>query len=245
MTLDEAVTLARRFHEGAVDKAGEPYIGHPLRVMARVSTDEERLAAVLHDLLEDTDLSATDLLAAGCPPRVLRALDALTRRPDETYDEFIERVVVDPLAVAVKRADIADNLDPDRLARLAPDRAAALRAKYHRAWERLATADAGTDVAGAPDPPPSGPYARFDCATCAHPAGRVELRAATLVVTSRRGTASVAVEGGDVVAAVTAADAGALYRLDPRFAPFWCPACERCSCDRHSTEHEGPHRPTG
>ena len=241
MTLDEAISLARRFHEGAVDKGGRPYIEHPLRVMARVSTEEEKLAAVLHDLLEDTDLSTTDLAAAGCPARVLQALDALTRRRQETYDEFIERVVLDPLARAVKRADIADHLDPDRLARLDPDQAAALRAQYSRARARLDTATStdGPPVSpyavGEPDPSPPGPHARFDCATYDHPAGRVELRAGTLVVTSPLGRASFRMgpRAGGAGAAVAAGDASTLYRLDPEFAPFWCPRCESSYCDRH------------
>ena len=249
MRLEEAIALARRFHDGAVDKGGRPYIEHPLRVMARVSTDQEKLAAVLHDLLEDTELSATDLVAAGCPARVVQAVDALTRRPDETYDDFIEGVLTDPVARSVKLADIADNLDPDRLAQLDPDQASALRAKYQRALARLQAAPAADDpspspfAVGEPDPDPDAPYARFDCATCAHPAGRVELgggasEAATLVVTSPLGRGSFRLEGTprqEAGAAVSSADLSALYRLDPEFAPFWCPRCELSYCDRHWT----------
>ncbi len=249
MTLDEAVALARRFHQGMVDKAGEPYIGHPMRVMARVSGEQEKLAAVLHDLLEDTDLSTTDLLAAGCPPRVVDAVEALTRRRDETYEDFVDRVATDPLARVVKLADIADNLDPERLARLDPDVAAGLRAKYHRAQGRLQTAvvtegpPSSLSAAGEPGAVPKPPYAGFDCATCGHPAGRAEIDQGpsaeeTLVVTSPLGRAAFRLEGATaqvVAAAVTSGEAGTLCHVNPDFAPFWCPRCGSSYCDRHWT----------
>ena len=249
MTLEEAVALARRFHQGMVDKAGEPYIGHPMRVMARVSGHQEKIAAVLHDLLEDTDLSSTDLLAAGCPPRVVEAVEALTRRRDETYEDFVDRVATDPLARVVKLADIADNLDPERLARLDPDVAAGLRAKYHRAQGRLHAAvvaegpppspSAGGEPGGAPNPL----YACFDCATCGHPAGRAEIEQGpsaeeSLVVTSPLGRAVFRLEGPTAqvaVAAVTSGDARKLVHVTPDVAPFWCPQCQSSYCDRHWT----------
>ncbi len=139
MTLDEAIALARKYHEGQVDKGGRPYVEHPLRVMDRVSTDEGKLTAVMHDLLEDTPLSTVDLVAAGCPARVLEALDALTKRPGELYPDFVARAASNPIAHAVKLADIDDNLDPERLGRLDPEVAAGLRERYgraRRAWLR-------------------------------------------------------------------------------------------------------------
>lgn len=236
LTLDEAIALARRFHAGAVDKAGRPYIEHPLRVMGRVSTDQEKLAAVLHDLLEDTDLSPTDLLAAGCPPRVVTALDALTRRDGEPYEAFVARAAADPVARAVKLADIADNLDPDRLAVLAPDEAAWLTAKYARARE-VAAATVATE-------PPAelalgeegsvSTWATFDCAACGHPAGRVELQPENVLITSLLGRFLCRVEPPQraaVGAAIAAADGARLHRFE--FAPFWCPECGGSYCHRH------------
>lgn len=128
-TLSDAVDLATAAHEGQVDKSGRPYIGHPLRVMASVSESGEhaQMAAVLHDVIEDTSVTAADLTARGCPPVVVDAVVALSHLPDEPQDVYLRRVAADPLALLVKRADIADNLSPARMARL--DEATRLRLK--------------------------------------------------------------------------------------------------------------------
>ena len=246
MTVEEAIELARRFHEGAVDKAGRPYIEHPLRVMDRVSTEDEKLAAVLHDLLEDTDLTAIDLLAAGCPPRVVAALEALTRDEGEPYEAFVARAASNPLARTVKLADIADNSDPARLAYLAPDEAARLETKYARAREVVAATapPVANEPAGLPDLDfgfTSGPpttFARFDCAICGHPAGRVELQPDHVLITSPLGRVLSRVERSrpEVEAAVAAADGTALHRFE--YAPFWCPECPAPYCHRHWVTEE-------
>jgi (p)ppGpp synthase/HD superfamily hydrolase len=137
MGLDEALQLAERFHAGQEDKAGLPYIGHVKRVVAAVDSPEEKLAAALHDLLEDTEVTADYLRSAGCPERVVTAVEALTRREGETYEDFVARAARDPIAVVVKRADVADNADESRLAHLPPDEADRLRQKYRRAVEIL------------------------------------------------------------------------------------------------------------
>ncbi|MEU4741471.1 HD domain-containing protein [Actinosynnema sp. NPDC023658] len=134
-TVDDAVRLARAAHEGQVDKSGQPYIGHPLRVMARVSGEHARMAAVLHDVLEDTSVTEGDLLAAGCPPEVVSTVLALSHREGESQEDYLARVLTDPVAVEVKRADISDNTSPARLARLDPATRDRLRAKYARALD--------------------------------------------------------------------------------------------------------------
>jgi (p)ppGpp synthase/HD superfamily hydrolase len=136
-TLDEAIQLARRAHEGQLDKSGRPYIGHPLRVMGRVSGERERMTAVLHDVVEDTGVTAADLLAAGCPHDVVDAVMAISKRPGEEKASYLARVAANPIALAVKRADIADNMSPDRLARLDDDTQHRLRAKYAEALRVL------------------------------------------------------------------------------------------------------------
>lgn len=113
--LEDAVALAARAHAGQLDKAGEPYLLHPLRVMLAVATPEERMAAVLHDVVEDTSVTLEELRVSGYPEVVVRALEALTRRPGETRLESARRAAADPVALAVKLADNADNLDPTRL----------------------------------------------------------------------------------------------------------------------------------
>ncbi|GGS30735.1 HD domain-containing protein [Actinokineospora fastidiosa] len=104
----DAVRIAREAHDGQVDKSGRPYIGHPLRVMAAVDGQHERMAAVLHDVIEDTPVTADDLRAAGCPDEVVTAVVALSKVDGEDQDAYLARVAANPLAVTVKRADIAD-----------------------------------------------------------------------------------------------------------------------------------------
>lgn len=146
-TLDEAIAPARGAHAGQTGKAGRPYIEHPLRVMRRLHREHEQMAAVLHDVLEDTPTTTEDLRAAGCPEPVITAVLALTKHPGEPLDQAMARAAADPIARAVKRADIADNSDSDRLALLDPATAQRLRRKYAdsiRLLEHPTTPAAGT-----------------------------------------------------------------------------------------------------
>jgi (p)ppGpp synthase/HD superfamily hydrolase len=136
-TLDEAIQVARRAHEGQLDKSGRPYIGHPLRVMGSLRGEHERMAAVLHDVVEDTSVTLADLKAAGCPDEVLAAVAAVSRQPGEDQAAYLARVAANPIARAVKRADIADNMSPERLARLDAETQERLRAKYESALRQL------------------------------------------------------------------------------------------------------------
>ena len=115
MTLERAIALAALAHEGQLDKAGQPYILHPLRVMLRVTTGDERLAAVLHDVVEDCGISLEELGHRGVPARVVEAVDALTRRSDETYEAYVRRAASNSIANSVKLADLEDNSDLSRL----------------------------------------------------------------------------------------------------------------------------------
>ena len=134
--IEDAILLAARAHRGQVDKAGEPYILHPLRVMLRLKDEADRIAAVLHDVIEDTGITEESLRDQGYSEEVLGALDALTRRQGESYADFIERVAGNPLARRVKLADLADNLDASRLLEITPKDRERL-ARYQAAWERL------------------------------------------------------------------------------------------------------------
>lgn len=114
-TLERAIAIAAEAHAGQKDKAGAPYVLHPIRVMLRVTTPEERMAAVLHDVVEDTPWTLEDLAREGFPADVVSAVDALTRRDRETYEEFVVRAGAHAIARRVKLADIEDNLDPTRI----------------------------------------------------------------------------------------------------------------------------------
>lgn len=133
--LAEAISLAAMAHGGQTDKAGEPYILHPLRVMLACATLETRIAAVLHDAVEDTDLALSDLARFG--DQVVGAVDALTHREGEAYFDYIARAKENPIACEVKRADLWDNyLNPERQATLRPE----LRDRYAKAWAMLTEA---------------------------------------------------------------------------------------------------------
>jgi (p)ppGpp synthase/HD superfamily hydrolase len=139
ITLDEASDLAKAAHAGQVDKAGEPYFLHVFAVRDALAGHgvDAQIAGVLHDVIEDTDITAEDLRAAGVPDHVVRAVDSVTRRPDETYMELIARAAADPLGRLVKLADNRHNSDEARLALLPADRAARLRERYRKAREVL------------------------------------------------------------------------------------------------------------
>ncbi len=137
--LEKAIQIAAKAHEGQKDKAGQPYILHPLRVMLRTDTEVERICAVLHDVIEDTPVTLEMLKDEGLPPEVLTVLEALTKRHGESYDDFISRILENETACRVKLADIADNMDLSRLQtpseedlqRVEKYRKAAARIQYH------------------------------------------------------------------------------------------------------------------
>lgn len=116
-TLERAIEIAARAHAGQVDKAGQPYVLHPLRIMMAVNGLHERMAAVLHDVVEDTDVTLDDLRAEGFPPEVLEAVRVLTKGEGEGRVEAAKRAAAHPVARAVKLADVADNMDLGRIAK--------------------------------------------------------------------------------------------------------------------------------
>lgn len=138
--LEAAITLAVKAHAGQTDKAGRPYILHPLRVMTSMTTDEERATAVLHDVLEDTSVTAADLLDAGMPGEVVDAVVAVTKVKPCVYDDYLEQVKSNPIARAVKLADLADNMDMSRLPKVTETDRQRQR-KYQRAWWFLMAAN--------------------------------------------------------------------------------------------------------
>lgn len=115
-TLERAIAIAAQAHAGQLDKAGQPYILHSLRVMLRMTDDHARMAAVLHDVVEDTAVTLAALEREGFPRAVLAAVQALTKLPGETRLEAAARSKADPLALAVKLTDNAENMDLSRIA---------------------------------------------------------------------------------------------------------------------------------
>lgn len=130
-----ALAVATEAHDGQVDKAGHPYIDHPVAVAESVRHhgDVHYAVALLHDVVEDSDHTAATLLDAGVPADVVDAVEALTHQPGEPRDDYYARVRANPVALVVKRADVAHNADEQRLAALPADTAQRLRRKYEKA----------------------------------------------------------------------------------------------------------------
>lgn len=136
-TLERAIQIATEAHKGQLDKAGRDYIGHPLRVMAMGKTEDEKIVGVLHDVIEDTDWTFEMLEAEGFSREVIEALKCVTKLSEnENYDDFIERVKKNPLAVAVKINDLTDNMDIRRLPYLSDKDVKRLK-KYLKAYKKL------------------------------------------------------------------------------------------------------------
>jgi len=135
----KAWAIAQRAHNGQTDKAGMPYITHPERVARQFDDPWYQATALLHDVLEDTDVTTTDLRAAGIPEPVIVAVAALTRRRNEPAVDYYRKInAAGPMAVAVKLADIDDNSDWSRLRMLDPATRDRLTAKYTAARQQLA-----------------------------------------------------------------------------------------------------------
>jgi len=135
-TLDRAVRIAAQAHAGQKDRYGDSYILHPLRMMVRMSDEKEMIVAVLHDVVEKSEWTLDALCQEGFSEEIIEAVDCLTKRSQESYDDHIDRTKKNVLAKRVKLADLEDNLnqvqtkgsskkDSERLAR------------YHKAWLKI------------------------------------------------------------------------------------------------------------
>lgn len=113
--LNKAIEIANRAHKDQVDKAGAPYILHPLRVMMAQENEIERICAVLHDVVEDTEITLDDIREEGFSEEIVGALDCLTKRVGESYDDFIDRILGNETACRVKLSDLCDNMDITRI----------------------------------------------------------------------------------------------------------------------------------
>ena len=117
--LERTIEIAVEAHKGQVDKGGSPYILHPLRVMMSVNGESEKIVAVLHDVVEDSNWTFEALLAEGFSIEVIEALKSVTKESeDEDYDLFIQRAMRNHIGRKVKIADLRDNLDVTRITEL-------------------------------------------------------------------------------------------------------------------------------
>ena len=115
MNLERAIAIATKAHEGQFDKGGNSYIEHPLHVMSKMNTVEEKIVAVLHDVVEDTNVTLEDLKKEGFSSEIIEGIDSVTRRKDETYKEFILRAKENTIGREVKIQDLLQNKDLSRI----------------------------------------------------------------------------------------------------------------------------------
>ena len=128
--------MAIKHHKEQVDKAGQPYILHPLRLMMSLDQDVEKIVAVMHDIVEDTEITLEDLRNEGFSKDVIDAIECVTKKEGEDYDSFIDRISQYSLATKVKLADLEDNMDLSRLSEVT-DKDLERLEKYKKAKERL------------------------------------------------------------------------------------------------------------
>jgi (p)ppGpp synthase/HD superfamily hydrolase len=137
MNLERAIQIAVEAHAGAKDRGGKAYILHPISVMMRCKTDEEKIVAILHDVVEDTDWTFDALREEGFTDTIIEALKTVTKHSDdEDYDEFIQRSLKNEIGRKVKIADLRENLDVTRIGELT-DKDIERINKYKRALKVL------------------------------------------------------------------------------------------------------------
>ena len=134
--LHKALLIATRVHQDQQDRYGAPYLRHVMRVAERGRNDDERVVGLLHDVVEDSPTTLDDLRREGFPEPIVQAVDCLTKRAGEPYDQFVERTKASKLAIAVKLNDLEDNMDVRRAPRLEAKDIERMN-KYLKAWHQL------------------------------------------------------------------------------------------------------------
>lgn len=136
LLLQKARAIAEEAHRGQVDKGGKPYVQHPVRVAEACRTPEAKIAALLHDTIEDGGVTAGYLREQGFPDSIVEAVVALTRQEGEDYEDYVRRVAANPIGREVKLADLSDNMDISRIPHPTNKDWSRLE-KYRRAWRLL------------------------------------------------------------------------------------------------------------
>lgn len=113
--IEKAYLIAKSAHKGQLDKGGQDYINHPLAVASFVTTEDEKIVALLHDVVEDTPITLQNLHEQGFSDYIVKAVDCLTKRDGEPLEAYLERVKSNTLAITVKIADLTHNSDLSRI----------------------------------------------------------------------------------------------------------------------------------
>ena len=133
---DLALKTAIKAHDGQKDKSGRDYMMHPIRVAERCGGMKEKIVALLHDTIEDTNVTPDYLRNLGFPEEIILGVLSVTRRDGESYEDFIHRAAKNPVSKEVKLADLEDNLDVRRLKEITDNDVTRMR-KYLKAWQYL------------------------------------------------------------------------------------------------------------
>jgi len=136
--LEKAISIALKAHSGKTDKGGNPYILHPLRLMITMQTTEEKIVALLHDVVEDSTTTIQQLKDEKFPQRILTAVSLLTKKEKQEYSDYILAIKKNTLATKVKLADLKDNMNPMRLKKVAEADKQRIK-KYKAAYKLLTT----------------------------------------------------------------------------------------------------------
>ena len=137
ITISKTLKFVKNKHAGQVDKSGVSYIWHLIRVARKVKNKDEKITALLHDVLEDTPTTIEELKEIGVPDEIIEVLKLLTHKKDVPYEEYVRNISKNSLAKTVKLADLSDNSNPERLEKLPTDVQVKLKNKYERAFAIL------------------------------------------------------------------------------------------------------------
>lgn len=135
-TLDKAILIAAQAHQDQKDRYGKAYILHPIRLMMKMDSVQEQIVAILHDVVEDSEWTLIDLHKEGFSEEIITAVDCMTKRDNELYMDYTERLKINPIARKVKLADLEDNMDLRRIAQISEYDLKRLE-RYHQAWKLL------------------------------------------------------------------------------------------------------------
>lgn len=133
---EKAIMIATKAHAGQKDKAGTPYLLHVLRVMLSVEKINEKIVALLHDVVEDSEVTFEELANEGFPKKILKAVELLTKTEKKTYEDYIQEIKNNDLARAVKLADLKDNMNITRLKKVTESDKLRIK-KYKAAYNLL------------------------------------------------------------------------------------------------------------
>lgn len=134
---NKALEIAFDAHRGQKDRGGESYIMHPIRVSQRCKTYKAKIIAILHDVLEDTDITPEIMVENGIPQELVDWVEVLSRKSDMLYQEYIKRIALFDITTEVKLADLEDNMDISRLVKELDEKDFERLKKYKKAYEYL------------------------------------------------------------------------------------------------------------